>query len=452
MKTRRLLLIGIGVLGLGTLLGIPVARRTGFLPARWEVTERGPIEGVEWRRFPGPEARSKAGEITRWSRHASNPNDFVFRIPDPNDEVKSFVVVDGHEVPIENGLFFRDPHYRSAQPIREYPPNLDHLELVVKTKAGTASRFVVRDLPPTRYRFPVDGPEVRTQTVDGVQFESAAWTEAPKPNGYPYIAGAVRIVDGLPPGDWEWRDVSFEPPFQSAEAPVGSPGRMSGRLRRENPAVGATATHPWASSMSRVRLQGRIAEFAEVRETVDFGEFDVDFTTSWADNDFALKFTKPIERTTPKGVRLRIEPVTRHNQSHGKPIPSKLHLRLTIEPGTERNGLPEALKNAKGEMETVFASAPHGEPSWLASIKPDDGAGPNLFLTYPGLKPGRLRLKVEINRRIATREIPFALTPDVRPRLHPPASTRWMKNASGPTTGSFDPKPEDFPARLAAHN
>jgi hypothetical protein len=416
----------------------------------WEAVDAGPVKGVGWWNL---EDRSvlpaEAGGTNGWGIDFTNPNDFVFRMPDAESKPEVFLVAGGHEIPLRKNATFGDKRLHSVQPIRQYPPDLESMELVVKSPGLKPSRFKIHHLPPTRYRFPVDGPERTSQTVEGVRFEGAAWTEAPVEGCLPYIAGALRLT-GTPPGGgkWEWRSPKLAVPFESTDE-IRLDGSSYTRIPVEDsPSFGIVNTHLWAGLMPKVQLSGRIARFEEVRDTIDFGELEVYRHMPNFKVDYALRLDKPIVAKSAGGFRVRLEPIVNSNSGHGDMFASQISVRLFVEPESAQVGFSEAMRAAKGESEVLVGWPGQDSLIPVPGMRPVREGNPTNFLQYKGLKEGdRIRLKLQFVRRVAVQEIPFSLTPKVAKLTSPVESTRRMRENREDTSSSFTPKPEDFKLR-----
>lgn len=454
MRSRHLLYAGIFVLGVGTLIELPYyVRSRGWLPGRWDTVEAGPVQGVAWKELSHRKDLREAGEVFSLTNHVAKPYTFVYRTPEETGEAEAFLVADGDELPLPSEVHFQDRHFRGVQPLREYPPNLDALEIVVRPKEGAPSRFRVRDLPPTQYRFPINRPEEAYQTRDGLSFQASAWTSPPKKGFYPYVAVALRVGNDLPPGNWEWRDIRLDFPYRSPDDPRDSSGGYSMKAKIHQPTLGTVQAHPWARRMPRVRLSGRLSRFETMKETVDFGEFEIGRTKEYAKKDFGLlNLTKPVVAQTPSGLRLRLEPLKDYNTTHDM-TDSFLGVRLFVEGETARTGFPTA-QTAKGELDVQVGFAGHSISTGIPQQAPvANDYGPTTYIPNATFKPGKLRLRLEVSRRVAVREAAFELYPNVVHRSDMPTSTRSMGNFYGPNAGgAFLPSPEDFSNLRTAHN
>jgi hypothetical protein len=439
------------------LSGAIVAGAFAFVLVRrgpqWEAVDEGPVKGVAWARLTNSDAISpEVGRPKNLGTHFSAPNDFVYRLPAPTANAEPFLLIEGKEIPLRANATFQDRLVRSVQPIREYPPRMESLDLVIKSPGLKDSHFRMRHLPPTRYRFPVHGTATPSQETEGVRIEAAAWTEDPIDGYIPYIAGAIRVV-GTPPGSetmWEWRDVAMETPFQSPEEPERTPGRITAVPLQKVRALGLSESHPWAGAMPRLRLSGRLSAFEEVEDVVDFGEFEVFRHMEHTKVDFALRMDKPVLGESVRGVKVRLEPITIKNQGHGEMFPPMLSLRLVLDPATAQIGMSDAMRASKGES-VVVVSLPHAKTTQQIRKESYPDA-PTNFIEYQGLELGKkIRLKLRFLRRVAVREIPFTLYPDVTRRPSPVKSITYMRKTREDTSSTFQPTEEDFHVAATRH-
>jgi hypothetical protein len=378
----------------------------------------------------------------------SKPLDFVYRLPKATTKAEPFLVTpDGLEVPLQENARFADPTYRSVQPLRHYPPGLDHFDIVIRAPGLPSSRFRLRDLPQTRYAFPVSGPEVRTQTVAGIRCEAVAWRPAPAKGSLPTIGAAMRLSDGPPKGGpWTWRDIRTELPFASSAERTKGQGSVSTNTTPWHAMAGQGLSDPWASTMPRVRIAARLAHFLQVEDEVDFGEVEVVPSDVLLKNDFQIRLTSPRVARSARGLALRLEPVTFDRTCSPDFSDPMLHLRVFIQKGSETAGFSPAMRAAQGErmVEAWIGNASHRQ--LLPDVAPAQRGAPTAVLAWPNLRAGRQRLRLHVRRSVADRQYAFDLRPNVRLGGFDTPRLRNLKTTV-PTLISFVPAPADFGPR-----
>jgi hypothetical protein len=445
MHTRTVVGFSLSLAGvvIGTALH-PYPRVHGWLPHRWEYVEKGSVVGVAWMALANGTPPAETGGTTSHSSHISEPLDFIYRVPNPKAEAQAYLVLaGGGEVPLDRSATFRRPGYYAAQPIRNYPPGTDHLDVVVRGKGLRPSRFRLRDLPPTRLLFPVNGPEVRQQTIDGLRFEGVSWLAAKGKNSLPYVATAVRVIGNYPLGGaWEWRQVRCETPFASPAEKSTAYGSVSFTANR-NPSFGLAQTQPWASEISRVRVTGRLAHFLTTTETLDFGMVEVIQNTRFANADYRLQLGRPLVARAASGLTVRLEPMEAEWVSH-EGFGPMLHLRAFIQHGTDLPSLTPAMRQAKGERVTEVHIGAKAMSSYLPDTNPVPARGATTTVAWPGLKVGKHRLRLTVLRRVADREYAFELRPNVQPRTIENSGLKLARETTTPISTSFDPTDRVF--------
>jgi hypothetical protein len=422
----------------------PYPHVKGWLPHRWEYVEKGSAIGVAWMSLANGTPPAETGGTTSLSSHISEPLDFIYRVPNPKTEAQAYLVLaGGGEVPLERSASFQRPGYYAVQPVRNYPPGTDHLDVVVRGKGLRPSRFRLRDLPPTRLLFPVTGPEVRQQTTDGLRFEGVSWLAAKGKHSLPYVVAAVRVVGKYPSGgSWEWRQVRFEPPFASPAEKSTANGSVSFTANR-NPSFGLAQTQPWAPAIPRVRVTGRLAHFLTTEETLDFGVVEVIQNNRFANEDYRLRLHRPLVARGKSGLTVRLEPMEGEPISHSGFGPM-LHLRAFVQDGTDVPSLPPAMRQAKGERVTEVWIGTKSMSSSLPNVHPVPAKGATTTVAWPGLKLGKRRLRMTVLRRVADREYAFDLRPNVQPRTIENSGLKLPRETTSPIGTSFDPTDRVF--------
>jgi hypothetical protein len=425
MRTR-LVVGGIAVLTVAAVAVYhPYLHVKGWLPHRWDAIEQGSAEGVRWMRRESPEAL-----------------DFVYRVPRPDTKEHIFLVApNGHEHLLIRNV---DPEVRGNHFVRlprEYPPGTDQVEIVIRGENLKPSRFRLRDLPPTRNLFPVDGPEAASQTIDGLRFEATAWSPAARAGEWATVSAAVRLPDGLPPGGaWEWQNVSVDIPFAAPSqesTSVFSTG--SGDLERL-PSFGITHYRPWASVTPRVRIQGRLAHYLAVDDVFDFGPVEIVPVAAGRKDAFRLRIDRPLVVRSATGLILHLDPPTDDVPDPIRFQPPALYLNAILDDASRLAGLPDAMRRAQIPPEAKIWVSP--QAVWRPLLPPTAQAakdnGP-VRVEWPGLKPGKQRLRVYVRRRILDREYPFALSPNVRQRPDHHAGVDWAEIHTHAHTKAFEP-------------
>jgi hypothetical protein len=418
---------------------------------RWDYLQKGAVAGVAWTSLEDEAPPKETGRPASYSIHMSKPLDFVYRLPKATTKAEPFLVTpDGLEIPLPENARFADPTYRSVQPVRRYPPDLGHFDVVIRAKGMPSSRFRLRDLPRTRYAFPVNGPEVRTQTVAGIRCEAVAWFPDLPKGSLPAIATAMRLPDGPPKGGpWTWREVRVDLPFVGSAERSTSYSSMSTQATAPYAAVGQVESHPWASTMPRVRITARLSHILQMEDEVDFGEVEVVPSDGLSKNDFQLRLTGPRVARSARGLTLRLEPVTFDRTSYPDFSSPMLHLRVFVQKGSETAGFSPAGGAAKGERRVDVWIGSKFRSQSLPDAAPAQRGGTTAVLEWPNLRPGRRHLRLHVRRSVADRQYAFDLRPNVR-RDEGLTSRRRRWKTTTPTLMSFIPTPADFPPRPAA--
>jgi hypothetical protein len=403
----------------------PYPHVKGWLPHRWDAVEQGSAEGVRWMRRESPEAL-----------------DFVYRVPRPDAKEHIYLVTpNGHEHQLFRNAYPGDHGNHSIQLPREYPPGTDQVEIVIRGENLKPSRFRLRDLPPTRNLFPVDGPEAASQTIGGLRFEATAWSPAARAGEWASVSAAVRLPSGLPPGEvWEWQNVSVDIPFAAPWQESTSWISMGSGDLKCPPSFGITQFRPWASVTPRVRIQGRLAHYLAVDDIFDFGPVEIVPVAAGRKDAFRLRIDRPLVVRSATGLILRLDPPTDDVPDPIRFQPPALYLNAILDDASRLAGLPDAMRRAQIPPEAKIWISPQAVlRPLLPQIAQATKDNRPVRVEWPGLKPGKRRLRVYVRRRILDREYPFALSPNVRHRPDHRAGVAWAEIHAQGQTKAFEP-------------
>lgn len=453
MRMRTVYLVGFAVVAVGAFTLPPYLRRAGILTPRWEALDGGPAKGIAWMRLSdGKPLPSGIDRPASWVTDSSSPNDFVFQTPTAGS-AEAFLLVGGKEVPIELNGTFHDQRFHSVQPVREYPPGLDSLDLVIKSPGQSHTRFRMHDLPPTSFRFPTNVRPLPSTSIDGVVIEASAWTEPPADGLMPYVAAAVRARGRARENEaWRIQGFEFHTPFRGASAPESPSISIQSLAFRDETTIGTAVGHPWASAMPNLQVVGHLDRLGVVEDEFDFGTFEVVRPDPAYPTHYALRMSKPVDAVSKGGFRVRLETV-REVQPDKTAKDGRLNLRLVVDPATLPAGLTAAMLASKNEREVAVRYTDRF-PHQSLSMAPTAEGSTNAVFGQLDIQAGqKIRLKLSFVRRVVLDESPFILYPSVTHRSGPVKSLRGWKPDLSTRSGCFiQPDPEDFPTSLTAHN
>jgi hypothetical protein len=430
------------VIGTVALGGIALA--IGFRATRpnWVTVGEGPVQGVAWKALNDrDDAPVEAGPLQNWHRPESGAFDFVYRTPAEAALSSAFLITpNGGEVPLRDGAAFQDHRFRSVQIPRNYPPDISHLDLVIKTPGVAPSRFRLLNPPSTKLRFePLPMPSL---LLGGIKLESVAWSQPPLGDALPVTVAAMRIAEGITEGMGWLLDVRFLTPFQNPADPgvdattyvsEDGPGVLE-------PGIGRTFAHEWSSEMPSVRIEGWLATFDKLEEEVDLGEIEVRASPQGQTHRFDITAAKPITFRLRDGSELILEGLKEFESVPNRPGGAYLAVKASIKD-------PKATLLTGGHFFSMASfrvrSGFFGHSFWDPKAIP---------IEWEEGKVGRQRLKLFLKKSRLLSDRQFFLQPKVEHRAT--ASARFAElGKMGSSIGfMFHPTAEDFSSLSTPHN
>jgi len=419
-----LLFTALTVGGFSLVLALPSLRRSGHVPPRIDTLEAGGVEPVALRHVYSLQSDipKELGGISSWSTHLYDPTNFFFLVPEGStaskDTAVTMKVPGGMDVPLEVVRGFTNPRGASVQLKREYPPDLDYLDLTVEFRGKPAGKFRVRDLPPTQLLFPTDGLERRRTEVGGVTIEAAAWTHPPRPTQTePTLKSAIRVTGAaLRTGAWDIEAIGTEHPFIEPRRKPIVPVRASPRNVRSGYALGFVRPFSWAYSVPRVRITGELRHFLTVEDELDLGP--VQLVPSGKPGKggvrvLSVALANPRRLRTRMGVEVAVEPV----RVAASAYQAGTHLALRLLPGNSATkGLPPALQRKETEATSRFEVESTDRDPWAPNAANQQSGYATVTIRRPDLRAGRHHLRLKLRRGVLREVYPFELRPDVEHR------------------------------------
>ena len=325
-----------------------------------------------------------------------------------------------------------------VQIVREYPPSLPYLDVVVSVPGARDSRFRVRGLPPTRLAF--DPTRLRTsQTVGAGRIVGRAWWDhASKPEGCPAVFAAYALEGVALDADEAYElQIAEETPFMGPDGKAPGLTGLGTLLDATHRSGGVWTATPYAPYVRAVRLQGKAIRRRVFDEWVDFGTVALRPRTlegfkgerGWG--DVQPKLTESRSATTPSGLRLTLLAKDTSDSTFYDYGDQTISLALSVDESTRARGLPTSFG---GDGTVTVGVQPEGQRSWIFST-----IGPR-YLTFGAFqkKSGRrARLRLRVRRSVVLEEPAFSLVLPVAPK----AERLYPASGSPMGGGSFEVDP-----------
>jgi hypothetical protein len=306
---------------------------------------------------------------------------------------------------------------------RGYSGSTRTAEVTLKGPDRKISKWKVINLPPS-HALEGKRPTTLALTDAGVTLKAGAWWLDPIP-GYFYRYVHVTVESRgspKPPHHWE---ISIDSALQKWQPAKGEPETANWypELKAGKSGISWAFITFYPSHQSKMRVSGRVQEFACFDETVTFRDLPVVREYSEVnrrETDF-LSLRKPRLARTPCGIVLTIPA---QNESGRAPEDSGygggLHFKVTIPveaKPVELPGSPLSRKWAKKPLaiELMGSKPPYVLEAWRSRYPERD-----VTINYTGRLPDTIpRLTLVIRHRIDLRSFPYSLDAAIQPALPP---------------------------------